>query len=153
MKSAEYGKLNLLAPENVRLGSIRIRLCIGNEFSMLNGIIKAAFAGKNCRPAFVITVLYVPSVEEEMGDVINRVKAEIFAGLNQREVESRDIRTAFCNVEERGVPVYYIFSDFLLELLNANSLLEANLMSDSLNREKRPPAALDRSPDGRSAVT
>ena len=114
MKSAEYGESNLLAPEYVGFGSCRIGLSVSEAFPVGNCVIKLAFPGKNCSPAFDITILNVASVEEEVGEVVNRVNTEISAGLNQREVEGRDVRTALRNVEEGGIPVNNIASYGLL---------------------------------------
>lgn len=81
---------------------------------MLNRVSKVAPAGKNSCPAFCITDFNITGIEEEMCEVINRVYAEISTGLNQGEVESRNLCTALCNIEKRRLPIQDIFSDLLL---------------------------------------
>ena len=107
-------KSDLLPSEHIRLCSIWVRLSRGNNLFMFNGISETALAGKNTSPTFFITIFNTTGIEEEVGKVINRDYIEISTGLNQREVESRDLCTTLCNVKERDVPVENVVAYGLL---------------------------------------
>ena len=99
--------------ESIVAASKNIRLCpsfkgfgLSDLLSEFNNIIEFALARQHGSPGFPVAILDPVAVEEQVGEVVGGVDAEVPAGCNQREEECRDVGTGLGDAEKEVVVVY-----------------------------------------------
>lgn len=107
--------------ESIVAASKNIRLCpslkgfgLSDLLSEFNNIIEFALAWQHGSPGFPVAILDPVAVDEQVGEVVGGVDAEVPAGCNQREEECRDVSTGLGDAEKEVVVVYDPLADELL---------------------------------------
>ena len=109
-------KSNVAPSKNIRFCSSFKGFGLSDLLPEFNNIIEFALARQHGSPSFLVAILDPVAVEEQMGEVVGRVDAEVPAGCNQREEECRDVGTGLGDAEKEVVVVNDPLADELFRL-------------------------------------